>query len=185
MIPVTTYEKALIAIRNQILIYSGIPNNFILNGDSIYGPDIWKMITDTIGEAPDHSNTFIVFEFKEIPNDSFGITDEFTALAPYGLFLKIYGDDCHMVAYKLASIFKYADVIEVLRDSGVKVMNGSTIGSVNEFINNTRWSRCDVEIDVLCNFDIKLENMDDPGYANSIALPINKIIIKGDLTNGT
>lgn len=175
MIPVTTYEKALVALRNQILIYSGIPNNFILNGDSIYGPDIWKMITDTIGEAPELSNTFIVFEFKEIPNDSFGITGGFTALAPYGLFLKVYGDNCHMTAYKLAAMFKYADVIEVLQNSGVKVTNTSTIGSINEFINDTRWPRCDVEIDVLCNFDIKLENPNDPGYAESLTLPVHII----------
>lgn len=177
-IPITTYENALIALRNQVLTYSGLPNNFVLNGDSLYGPDVWKMITDLIGEAPDQSNTFIVFEFKEIPHDSFGISiDDINigALAPYGLFLKIYGDKCHEMAYKLASIFKLPQAIETLQASGIKLITSSMISSLNEFINGTRWPRCDIEIDVLCNFSVTLENFTGPTYAESIALPINII----------
>lgn len=175
-IPTTTYENALIELRNQILTYSGLPNNFVLNGDSLYGPDVWKMITELIGESPDINDTFIIFEFKEIPNDAFGISIDNTdikALAPYGLFIKIYGEHCHEAAYKLATIFRLPQVVEIVRKSGIKIMTSSLIGSLNEFINGIRWPRCDIEVDVLCNFNIFVDNYDGDPYAESIALPIN------------
>ena len=175
-LPLTTYNAALVTLRNQILTYTGLPNNLVLNGDSLYGPDTWKMITELIGEAPDQSSDFIIFEFKEISNDAFGISVDninIEALAPYGLFLKIYGDRCHEIAYKLASIFKLPQAIETLRATGIKVINSSLINSVNEFINGSRWPRCDIEIDMLCNFKITLENYMPAAYAESVALPIN------------
>ena len=65
-LPLTTYNAALVTLRNQILTYTGLPNNLVLNGDSLYGPDTWKMITELIGEAPDQSSDFIIFEFNQI-----------------------------------------------------------------------------------------------------------------------
>lgn len=179
MIPVTTYENALKTLRQLILGYTNLPSEFVLNGDSIYGPDAWKMISELIGESPSLEDTFIVFEFKEIPNDSFGITDYDTdnmfAIAPYGLFLKIYGDKCHAVAYKLAALFKYPYAVQELYANGLKIIDTSQVNSLNEFINNVRWPRCDIEIDVLCNFKINLVNPEDPGTAESIAQPVNII----------
>lgn len=176
MIPVTTYENALIELRKIILSYSGLSNDLLLNGDSLYGPDVWKMITDLIGETPNLSNTFIVFEFKEIPSDTYGIDpEEMLALAPYGLFLKVYGDKCHEFAHKLVAIFKYPPAIEYFRTRGIKIINTSTVGSLNEFINNVRWPRCDIEIDVLCNFSVEFTLPGDTPYAESITTPVNII----------
>lgn len=176
---ITTYENALKTLRQLILDYTNLPNEFVLNGDSIYGPDAWKMISELIGESPTLTDTFIVFEFKEIPNDSFGITDydinNMFGIAPYGLFLKIYGDYCHSVAYKLAALFKYPAAIENLYANGIKIINTSQINSLNEFINNVRWPRCDIEIDVLCNFKINLISHEDSGIAESITQPVNII----------
>lgn len=176
---ITTYENALKTLRQLILGYTNLPSEFVLNGDSIYGPDAWKMISDLIGQSPTLDDTFIVFEFKEIPNDSFGITDYDTdnmfAIAPYGLFLKIYGDKCHAVAYKLAALFKYPAAIQKLYANGIKITDTSQVNSLNEFINNVRWPRCDIEIDTLCNFKINLINPDDPGIAESITRPVNII----------
>lgn len=177
---ITTYENALKTLRQLILGYTNLPSEFVLNGDSIYGSDAWKMISELIGESPSLEDTFIVFEFKEIPNDSFGITDYDTdnmfAIAPYGLFLKIYGDKCHAVAYKLAALFKYPYAVQELYANGLKIIDTSQVNSLNEFINNVRWPRCDIEIDVLCNFKINFENIpEDPGTAESIAQPVNII----------
>ena len=80
---------------------------------------------------------------------------------------------CHEIAYKLASIFKLPQAIETLRATGIKVINSSLINSVNEFINGSRWPRCDIEIDMLCNFKITLENYMPAAYAESVALPVN------------
>lgn len=176
MIPVTTYEAALIALRNTILSYTGLKNEFLLNGDSLYGPDVWKMLTDLIGEAPELSDTFVVFEFKEIPSEMYAVDNQdLIALAPYGLFLKVYGDNCHAFAHKLAALFKYPVAVEYFRSNGIKITNTSTVGSLNEFINNVRWPRCDIEIDVLCNFKIDFENTPDTGIVERLTEPVNII----------
>lgn len=176
---ITTYENALKTLRQLILGYTNLPSEFVLNGDSIYGPDAWKMISELIGESPSLEDTFIVFEFKEIPNDSFGITDYDTdnmfAIAPYGLFLKIYGDKCHTVAYKLAALFKYPAAVQELYANGLKIIDTSQVNSLNEFINNVRWPRCDIEIDVLCNLKINFENMPEAGIVNQLTEPVNII----------
>ena len=176
---ITTYENALKTLRQLILGYTNLPSEFVLNGDSIYGPDAWKMISELIGESPSLADTFIVFEFKEIPNDSFGITDYDTdnmfAIAPYGLFLKIYGDKCHAVAYKLAALFKYPAAVQELYANGLKIMNTSQVNSLNEFINNVRWPRCDIEIDVLCNLKIDFENIPEADIVTQLTEPVNII----------
>lgn len=176
---ITTYENALKTLRQLILGYTNLPSEFVLNGDSIYGPDAWKMISELIGESPSLDDTFIVFEFKEIPNDSFGITDydadNMFAIAPYGLFLKIYGDKCHAVAYKLAALFKYPAAVQELYANGLKIMNTSQVNSLNEFINNVRWPRCDIEIDVLCNFKINFENIPEACIVTQLTEPVNII----------
>lgn len=176
---ITTYENALKTLRQLILGYTNLPSEFVLNGDSIYGPDAWKMISELIGESPSLEDTFIVFEFKEIPNDSFGITDYDTnnmfAIAPYGLFLKIYGDKCHTVAYKLAALFKYPTAVQELYANGLKIIDTSQVNSLNEFINNVRWPRCDIEIDVLCNLKINFENIPEVGIVDQLTEPVNII----------
>ena len=176
---ITTDEDALKILRQLILGYTNLPSEFVLNGDSIYGPDAWKMISELIGESPSLEDTFIVFEFKEIPNDSFGITDydadNMFAIAPYGLFLKIYGDKCHAVAYKLAALFKYPTAVQELYAYGLKIINTSQVNSLNEFINNVRWPRCDIEIDVLCNLKNNFENMPEAGIDTQLTEPVNII----------
>ena len=180
VLPVTTYEQALIALRSQLLTYTDIPGRMIINGDSLYGPDVWRELSDTIGVAPDIDTPFIVFEFKEIQNEIFVITtdtDGMFAVTPYGFFIKIYGNKCHEVAYKVSSIFKFPPVVESLQNAGIKIVSTSQVSSLNEFINNVRWPRCDVEIDVACNFEVPISDPNDPGYAESIAQPIKVIDI--------
>ena len=118
-----TYENAVIMLRSKIIEYTGLPNEFVLNGDSIYGPDIYNMLQSKIGESPDPRSTgFIIFEFKETESDLFGATpntDGMTMLVPFGLFLKIYGDSCHYLAQTLSAIFRYPDSVVDLRNAGL------------------------------------------------------------------
>lgn len=162
-----TYNEALVLLRKTILDNTKIPNELILNGDSLYGPDILKTVNRYVSESPDTQTTFIVFEFKEIDNDSYGVTsddnDTMITLSPYGFYLKIYGDDCHMVSQKIASIFKSSYAVEMLQNSGIKILTTSNITSLNEFINGVRWPRCDLELDVLCRFDFDMLSPDQTG----------------------
>lgn len=180
LLPVTTFENAVVNLRSKIIQYTGLRPEFVLNGDSLYGPDLLNMMNSSVGESPNIRDGFIVFEFHEIDNENTGVTPdgEFTmsSLSAYGLFLKIYGDTCHRLAQKLLTIFKYPNVITSLRESGLHVINTLRIGSLNEFINQVRWPRCDIEIDVLCRLQFEFEP--DPDFdtvAETIARPIHII----------
>ena len=183
ILPASTYESALIAVRAEIIRQTGLRSEFVLNGHSLYGPDLLKTINQTIEIAPEIRDCFIVFEFREIENDSYGagpINDmKMEALAPYGFFCKVYGDKCHYYAQKLLTIFKYPDTVLKLRAAGCHITSIHNIGSVNEFINNVLWPRCDIEIDMICRFEFDL--IPDPliTSAESLTLPIN-IIREGE-----
>ena len=93
LLPVTTFENAVVNLRAKIIQYTGLRPEFVLNGDSLYGPDLLNMMNSSVGESPNIRNGFIVFEFHEIDNENTGVTPdgEFTmsSLSAYGLFLKI------------------------------------------------------------------------------------------------
>ena len=176
MIPATTYSGAIIALRQMLIEELQIPEWLIINGDSLYGPDVQKRLTQLIAKAPDSKDIFIVFEFKEISNEAFGGTandSTIATIASYGLFLKIYGDGSHACAQHILGLFKAMPTVEKLCRAGLKVLNTSGISSVNEFINNARWHRCDIEIDILCRLEFEIENSTPD--IDQIAQPIHII----------
>ena len=180
LLPVTTFENAVVSLRSKIIQYTSLPTEFVLNGDSIYGPDLLKMINSSVGESPSLRDGFIVFEFHEIDSGKIGAVQsgdlQMESLAAYGLFLKIYGDTAHYLAQKLLTVFKYPNTVTALRDEGLYITDVSQVGSLNEFINNVRWPRCDLEVDVLCRFQFDFE--EDPNFdteAETIADPIHII----------
>lgn len=172
----TTFTDALVALRKQILLLTGLSNNYVINGDSVYGPTAYKMVSDIIGIAPSLSDTFIIFEFKEIENDSYGITfddgNNGYTLIPYGLFLKIYGDNAHDVAVQLQAGLKFSGTAEELYKQGIKYIGLSNIQSVNEFINGVRWPRCDLELDVLCCSEFNFNGKNSAVIADKYTHPI-------------
>lgn len=172
----TTFNDALIALRKQVLLLTGLDGNYVINGDSVYGPTAYKMTSDIIGKSPSLSDTFIIFEFKEIENDSYGITfdddNNGYSLVPYGLFLKIYGDNAHEVAAQLQAGLKFSGTVEALYNQGIKYIDLSKIQSVNEFINGVRWPRCDLELDVLCCLKFSFDGKNSAVIADKYTHPI-------------
>lgn len=170
-IPATTYENALKLLRKTLVDYSGIPSNLIINGDSLYGPDVFKEIEDLLQgqyeeESPVVTDTFIVFEYKENEDDNYvasmvsqtETTTVMETVATYSLYLKIYGNSCHNYAQKIFSIFKTPIIAENLRNSGVYINGVEPITSGTEFINLERWQRSDLEIKTICRFQISIGN---------------------------
>lgn len=174
LLPIT-FNQAIINLRNQLLLLIGLDNNYIINGDSIYGPTAYNMISNIIGKSPGLSDTFIIFEFKEIENDSYGITFDSEnngyALVPYGLFLKIYGTDSHSVAAHIQAGLKFPGTVETLYNQGIKSLGVSAISSANEFINGVRWPRCDIEFDILCNLKFNFDGKNSAVIADNYTFP--------------
>ena len=172
----TTFNDALISLRKQLLLLTGLGSNYIVNGDSIYGPTAYKMLSDIIGVSPQLSDTFIIFEFKEIEDDSYAVTFDNSnngyTLVPYGLFLKIYGDNAHTIAAQLQAGLKFSGTVETLFNQGIKYIGLSNIISVNEFINGIRWPRCDLELDILCCVKFNFTDKNSAVIADKYTHPI-------------
>lgn len=150
----TTYDDALVSIYSMLVERSGLPKNLVINGNSISGADVEKIITQTKRKSPKVTDVFMTFEFREIQSEDFGASPDgatsMDVIAPYGLFLKIYGEHSHDLAQRMLATFKYPQVAMYLDDNGIRITNVGAIESVNEFINYTRWERCDLEVDMLC-----------------------------------
>lgn len=181
MLNSTTYENAVISLRREICNAINLKPDFLINSDSLYGPEIRQQLTAFVSKAPDLMQPFVIFEFREIENDSFGATqyddETMISLMPYGLFLKIYGNFCHITAQKILALFKNPAVSEKLYYEGLKILNVSSPTSVNEFINNVRWQRCDIQVSFICRFDINLNKNLIPEDIDQLSMPINIIKI--------
>ncbi len=173
VLPAITYEQAIIILRNTILQQTGLPSERVLNGYSFYGPDLLKQINRSITESPNLDDTFIIFEFRELESESYGTSQEangkMAAIAPYGLFCRVYGKKSHEYAQKLLMIFKYPDIAEDLHLRGCFITDISNITPTNEFINSVLWQRADIEIDVICKVITELNlNFVPDGYADKL-----------------
>lgn len=160
VLPVSTYEIALRKLYEIVLKYGELPTNFVINGDSLYGPDIWKSIINDVARTATQDDSFVIFEFKEIQNDSFAITemnDAIHSLVPYMFYIRVYGNQCHTLAQKLQAAFHLPSVVVKLRDAGLKINSTSQVNSLNEFINGSRIQRCDFDVGLLCNFEFNFD----------------------------
>ena len=182
MLASTTYENAIISLRREIINFLHLNPSFLINADSIHGPEIREQITNLISQAPTVKQPFIVFEFREIEDMSFGATQEsdslMTTLVPYGMFLKIYGDFCHITAQKLVALFKNINICDRLYNEGIKILNTSSPTSINEFINDVRWQRCDIQISTICRFNIDISDLEFNSVdIDQLSMPIHIIKI--------
>ena len=65
MLPYTTFDGIIIALRSVIINYVGLDNNRVLNATSVRGADLLKIINETELNSFNLSDSFIVFELKE------------------------------------------------------------------------------------------------------------------------
>lgn len=155
MIKPSTYEAVLIKLRKDLIKHTGLDPKLVLNADTLFGADIRKFISDTISEAPSNSQSFIVFEFIETRDTAYGVgTDDLLAqvIAPYTFRIKIYGGQAHLLAQKLQAMYHLAPIVEDMENNGIKIVAIESPISTNDFINGSRWLRCDIEVRMLCNF---------------------------------
>lgn len=159
LLPAINYDDIIRNLRAELLIQTRLENERILNATSVRGPELLKTINSSTSTTSPHlENTFIIFELKENQSDFYGATStsdiSMDGIIPYELNLKIYGNKCHELSQQILAQFKSPETALNLREKGVWVYGVSRAESINEFINNTVWQRCDMSIKVMTRFSV-------------------------------
>jgi len=160
MIPYITYTDLIIKIREAIITQSELNGNSVINAVSVRGPALSKLISDNESTSLNLNDGFIIFELLENKDSENNIilqnpNDSSDNVSEYKLLLKIYGNHCHELSQKLVSRFKMESVIMDLYEKGIWAKNISFPETINEFLNNTVWPRCDLEITIIVRYNIK------------------------------
>ncbi len=160
MIPYITYNNLIINIRQALITQSELDEKMVINAVSARGPALRKLISDNESTSLNLHDGFIIFELLENKDSENNIilqndNNSSDNISEYKLLLKIYGNNCHEISQKLTSRFKMEDIIMELYSKGVWVRNISFPETINEFVNDTVWPRCDLELTIIVRYNIE------------------------------
>lgn len=143
------YEDIIVSAMAMTEQVSGVPSERVVNGYSVRGPDLAKIIGPNILSI-DLADTFIIFQLDENNNSkNYSLSEENgtrSNVVNYTYSLKIYGNASHNVAQKIYAGFKSEGVSLEMRTQGIYVCGVENPQPTNEFINNTVVPRVDLTI---------------------------------------
>ena len=176
----TSPEELNKVLRQIIITQSELPADRVLNALSFTGTELDKLLQDSIYSSIEHSDTTLLFELMNKPGNSNvsstnknSSTGEIEYIKEQRLKIIIYGSDSSLVALKLVSRLRTAEVRTLMRDAGVYYSNVSEPDTLNEYKNETMWLRNDISIDVVTKYIIQPISS-DTNFEN-----INLTIIRG------
>lgn len=168
MIKAITYDDMIVNVRKLIISQMEIEGERVLNAASVRGPDLQKILNETDVMSPNLNDVFMTFSVIEDDNDDNYIIpeedDTMSETASYKFAIKIYGNSSHMCAHKLRTLFKTPEVTTLLHENGIYLRGIAYPVDVKEFINNTLWSRCDIELEIQVRHNF--EKVTKDGYFN-------------------
>lgn len=157
MIQAITYENIIREIRPELSEQSGIDLNRIMNAVTARGPELSKLLSSSQSVSFSLSDAFIIFELVEDDNQDNFVTHEedesLSSISSMSLNLKIYGNAAHKVSQEILMRFKTEEVAMKMRGKGIFINGISFPTSINEFINNTVWPRCDMTLHLKVRFN--------------------------------
>lgn len=151
-------------LRNLISKITQIELNRILNLESTYGSDLGIYENNEFRPFNQNDN-FILFELKLDSNKLVEETkDSIDSIQTIKLILYCYGKDSHTISINLYTNLLNSDNLEYLNENGLYFEKLQRIESANEFLNNVRFFRTDIEINlqIISSFELKnnfLENV--------------------------
>lgn len=152
-------NDAIKAFRKLLMKITGLPNNYILNGESIRGAEL---VTFKNGQKIPFTadDTFIIHYIKPLEElnviETLNSEDEdlIKTLQSYELHLVIYGNNSHDVITKIKSNIYTEYCNNYLRDNEISLMNITYIENTSDFkISQTYVLRYDMRV----NFNVILE----------------------------
>lgn len=145
-------------LRNLITKITGIELNKILNLESTYGSDLGIYENNEFRPFNQNDN-FILFELKLDSNKLVEETeDSIDSIQTIKFILYCYGKDSYNIAIDLYTNLLSSDNLEHLNKNGLYFEKLQRIESTNEFLNNVRFFRTDIEINFQIISYFKLKN---------------------------
>lgn len=179
MIKATNYVNIIKTLRSTIINITGIKGEKILNKNSVRGTDLSKIIDEVDVMSFDLSDVVILFDLLENDTDNNFIIPEkdntTSSLASYKFALQIYGNFSYEYAQMIMTKLRDQGVLHNLIDNGIYFSGTSYPANSKEFINNTLWQRCD--LDILIEVRYNFENPTKEEYFEEVGNDIKVINI--------
>ena len=182
MINSITYNELIKTLRTNVIKQGELSAQYVRNADSVRGADLTVILSEINVMSAKLSDVFVIFELLEDDNDDNYIipeeNDTISSISSFKFVLHIYGLQSHMCAQMLMTRFKTSEVASALRDNGIYLAGIGFPTNTKEFINNTLWPRCDLEMDIKVRFNISKLKEYDAGYFNENIKDVDLIIEK-------
>ena len=165
----TDVNETIKCIRKAIIKNLEISGNRVLNGLSVRGADLQKIIDECNLGSFDLNDSFMVFEIVKDDENYFIMKETETKVSNIGNFrldFRIYGNACYTIGMKMQAMFKDEDVLYDFYENGIRAKDTSKLSSINEFINNTLWPRCDLSFKYQIRFEF--ETPETNNYFNQV-----------------
>lgn len=149
----TCIDDAIKAWRRILIEITRVPNNMILNGESIRSPEL---VTVKNGQKVPigYDETCIIHYCNPIDDISVVDTSEVNeTIQSYELHLVIYGNCCKKVSQLIKSNLYTRTILDELTENGIGILNIPSIENTSEFMmENTYILRNDIRIRFDCAF---------------------------------
>ena len=151
-------------IRNELSTQSELGLNYVLNGISLNGQDLRKVVANTenkIWDSFTHTDTFIVFEKEKDDNLRNNMSesvvksnsDKIEKIVSYKIKVYIYGDSSDLIRNKLVSRLLTDSVKVSLLEKGIHIVKIDNENTINEFVNNIMWIRNDFDLYISVKYE--------------------------------
>ena len=152
-------------VRLEIINYLNITGNRVLNGVSVRGPNLQKIISECTLGSFNLEDSFIVFDLEKANGEDYFVMEEddntVSVISEFQMNFRVYGMLCHMIGLRLQAMFKDVYVLGRLYEKGIRGQDVTDLTTINEFINNTMWPRADLSFKMQIRFTIYKK---DAGY---------------------
>lgn len=164
-------------VRTQLIAQSGLDGNQVLNGVSIHGQDLLKMINQYAYKSYDLKDSVLVFVLE--PRTSSNNMSETTAddklriISSYQFHCYLYGYSSPTLANQIIARMRTEYVRLLLQQEGVYLESISEAEMGNDFINETLMVRTDFFINISC--ESRIEQASIPNDFAKINMTIEEI----------
>lgn len=145
---------AIKAWRKILAKITNIPNNMILSGESIRGPEL---VTIKNGQkVPIGYDEDCIVHYVD-PTDDLSIVDtssHLNTIQSYELHLIVYGNNCKKVAQIIKSNLYTREILDELTENGIGLLSIKPVENTSDFITDTTYVlRYDLRILFDCQFE--------------------------------
>lgn len=163
-------------IRNILIEQTNLPGTRILNGQSIRGQDLSKLVGEKIYKSYNLKDNVIIFNLTLRDSENVNFTDinpenkqSIIKMVGTTIKLTIYGNSSINLAQIIKSRLETENIRYKLLQEGLYIESIRNTFTTNEIINDTYWQRVDLNIELDCEMEIeKITDFDDYENQNGI-----------------